>query len=264
MFAFLPNGIGTCTVYFDRRCNESNVIIPEYSPDGDLVNSIGDSAFSNCTSLESITIPTSVKKIGWNAFSNCLSLTNITIPDGVTSIYGNTFRNCASLVNITIPSSVTSIGAWAFRDCKHLENISLPDNVTSIGERAFGGCTSLKNISIPNSVTNIGTSAFHNCTSLFKKMYVKATNATMECLDYQFSLGEWNHEDYAIMCKKGFHFVTNPFDIFDYYCGEIGKVVRFFEVEVDGVSDERDSSSKRVCTDIKLKREITSYHELLN
>ena len=50
------------------------------------VTQFGGSAFYECSSLTSITIPNSVTSIGDNAFDGCSSLTSITIPEGVTSI----------------------------------------------------------------------------------------------------------------------------------------------------------------------------------
>ena len=47
---------------------------------------IGDSAFSWCKSLTSITVPPSVTAIGNRAFFNCECLTSITIPLSVTNI----------------------------------------------------------------------------------------------------------------------------------------------------------------------------------
>jgi hypothetical protein len=44
---------------------------------GNSVESIGESAFSGCTSLTSITIPDSVKSIEAKAFDLCFSLTDI-------------------------------------------------------------------------------------------------------------------------------------------------------------------------------------------
>ncbi|MGM9664021.1 MAG: leucine-rich repeat domain-containing protein, partial [Eubacteriales bacterium] len=55
-------------------------------PDDGSVTSIGGSAFYDCDSLTSITIPEGVTSIGWAAFRGCSSLTSITIPDSVTSI----------------------------------------------------------------------------------------------------------------------------------------------------------------------------------
>ena len=88
------------------------VILNEYN--GIKVTSIGDRAFSNCSSLTSVTIPDGVTSIGSSAFSSCYSLTSVTIPDSVTSIGSYAFSGCSSLTSITIPNSVTSIGGSAF------------------------------------------------------------------------------------------------------------------------------------------------------
>ena len=130
------------------------------------ITSIGESAFEDCTSLRSITIPDSVTEIGNSAFRNCTSLTSITIPNSVTSIGEYAFSGCTSLTSVSIPDSVTEIGNSAFRNCTSLTSVTIPNSVTSIGEYAFYGCTSLTSVSIPDSVTEIGNSAFRNCTSL--------------------------------------------------------------------------------------------------
>ncbi len=105
---------------------------------------IGDNAFKNCSSLESITLLNNVTNIGTYAFSYCSSLTSITLPDSVTSIGGYAFYNCSSLASITLPDNVTSIGDGAFRNCSSLTSITLPDSVTSIGEYAFYDCNGLQ------------------------------------------------------------------------------------------------------------------------
>ena len=107
---------------------------------GSGVTSIGSSAFENCYSLSSITIPNGVTSIGVSTFNYCNSLSSITIPDGVTSISNSTFNDCRSLSSITIPDGVGSTGTYAFQNCYSLSSITIPDSVTSIGSSAFQKC----------------------------------------------------------------------------------------------------------------------------
>ena len=130
------------------------------------VKSIGDKAFSGCYSLQSVTIPNSVKSIGDEAFRLCESLQSVTIPNSVTSIGDEAFSGCESLQSITIPNSVTKIGDEAFSSCKSFQSITIPNSVTSIGDDAFYSCESLQSVTIPNSVRNIGNNAFRCCESL--------------------------------------------------------------------------------------------------
>ena len=157
----------------------STVEIQKYVS-GYLVSRIESNAFSYCSSLPSINIPSSVTSIGDNAFYKCSALTAITvdesnpiyssennvlfskkdksliragfglekydIPSWVTSIGGSAFSHSSSLTSINIPSSVTSIGKWAFDACSSLLSINIPSSVTSVGEYAFYGCSDLKTV----------------------------------------------------------------------------------------------------------------------
>ena len=157
--------------YYDYIPNEykGNVVIPEdviYEDKTYKVTSIGESAFSGCYGLTSVTIPNSVTSIGQSAFHYCSGLSSITIPNSVTSIGNNAFYVCHGLSSITIPNSVTSIGNSAFYGCSGLTSVTIGNNVTSIGESAFYNCIGLTSITIPNSVTSIGQSAFGICYGL--------------------------------------------------------------------------------------------------
>ena len=130
------------------------------------VTSIGESAFSGCSGLTSITIPSSVTSIGQSAFYGCSGLTSINIPNSVTSIGGLAFYECSGLTSITVPSGITKIEVGTFYSCSGLTSITIPNSVTSIGRGAFSYCSRLTSITIPSSVTSIGERAFSGCSGL--------------------------------------------------------------------------------------------------
>ena len=127
---------------------------------------IGDYAFSGCSSLTSLTLPSSVTSIGGHAFLQCSGLTSLTLPSSVTSIGEFAFRYCSGLTSLTIPSGVTTIDYYAFADCRGLTSLTLPSSVTSIGGHAFESCSGLTSLTLPSSVTEIDWSAFERCNNL--------------------------------------------------------------------------------------------------
>lgn len=181
------------------------------------VNTIGESAFFECTGLSSITIGNSISYIGNYAFaglrrltsiyiddieawcnilfsnnlSNPLSsadsiyingenITDIIIPNGVKSIGNYAFYGCDALTSVTIPNSLTNIGESAFAYCDGLTSISIPNSVVNIEDDAFKGCHYLENVTIGISVENIGMSAFENCNKLST---INSLNPTPPTLD---------------------------------------------------------------------------------
>ena len=154
------NGYTVSTVSLENNTLIETVVLPEG------MTTIGDSAFSGCSSLTSINIPNSVTAIGSSAFRGCSSLSSINIPNSVTSIHSYAFYDCSSLTNINLPNSITTIGDHAFYDCSSLTSISIPNSITTIGDYAFAHCSSLTSINLPNSITTIEQYAFWGCSSL--------------------------------------------------------------------------------------------------
>ena len=124
------------------------------------VKNIGNLAFEEFTSLESVLLDDTVTKIGFGAFQKCSSLQNITIPDHLEIIEDYAFNNCVSLQNVIIPDGVTEIGEFAFGYCKALTEVIIPDSVEIIGAYAFSGCESLETISIGSGVNEVEYSSF--------------------------------------------------------------------------------------------------------
>ena len=140
--ARIVEGGGPCVSYHGNIWHTSNDELCMY-------------AFSGCSGLTSLTIPSSVTEIGSYAFEDCSGLTSLTIPSSVTSIGWYAFEGCSGLTSLTIPSSVTEIGRETFMGCSGLTSLTIPSSVTSIGWSAFSGCSGLTSLTIPSSVTSI-------------------------------------------------------------------------------------------------------------
>jgi hypothetical protein len=130
------------------------------------LESIDKWAFRNCTSLQRIRIPSTVKVIGEYAFSGCSQLMHVELREGLESIGQRAFRNCTSLQRIRIPSTVKVIGRRAFYRCTELIHVVLREGLERIDRGAFDRCTSLERISIPFTVHCIHKDAFRNCSYL--------------------------------------------------------------------------------------------------
>jgi hypothetical protein len=100
-------------------------ILSHFSVDGEeyTVTSIGDEAFSDCTGIISVVIPTSVKAIGWQAFYGCTGLSSIIIPEGVVNIGEKAFYGCSAVSSLVISSTVREIGGYAFKYCKNVTSV---------------------------------------------------------------------------------------------------------------------------------------------
>ena len=166
---------------------------------------IGNYAFSDCSGLTSLTLPSGVTSIGEYAFSGCSGLTSLTLPSGVTSIGDYAFYGCSGLTSLTLHSSVTSsIGRWVFDGCYNLKEcnyfidsdletylahthdwgyipvdeikyyhngqeltkLEIPSGVDKIGSYSFYKGVNLTSLTLPSSVTTIGYSAFRGCSGL--------------------------------------------------------------------------------------------------
>ena len=158
---------------------------------------IKDFAFNDCSYLNAISIPSSVKQIGRHAFSGCCcDLEHVELSNGVISIGECAFFSCDNLRSITIPGSVKEIGGKAFAGCYNLEQIiveknntvydsrnncnaiiktdtntliqgckktKIPEDIVCIDHHAFSGCWYLSDISVPRSVRVIKDFAFADC-----------------------------------------------------------------------------------------------------
>ena len=127
---------------------------------GKPVTWIDGSAFENCKSLKSITLPNSITTIWSGAFSYCENLESIIIPDSVTYMGNSIFNCCTNLKSVSLPEGIDTLGNAFFAHCSSLQSITIPSSVTTIESNVFENCFSLTEITIPKNVTSIGDFAF--------------------------------------------------------------------------------------------------------
>ena len=155
------NGVTDIPGAYFKNCTElESIILPE------TLKTIGNDAFNSCISLTEINLPESIDVIESGAFSSCHSLESVVIPGTLKDFSFAVFKDCTSLIDVTLPEGLALIPNASFNGCIALEKISIPSTVITIDNSAFRGCSSLTDVEIPGSVEQIDFLAFHNCTSL--------------------------------------------------------------------------------------------------
>ena len=130
------------------------------------MESIGEYAFSGCSSIKRINISQGVKSIEQYTFSDCACLEEVILPTGLTNIGNSAFLGCSALKQINLPNSLSDLGTYTFYNCISLQNIEIPSGIRVLDNCLFGYCSSLARVVIPNSVITIKSFAFIGCTSL--------------------------------------------------------------------------------------------------
>lgn len=188
---------------------------------GNHTEVISSSAFSNCTSLEYVTIGAGVTSIGGSAFYQT-AIRDVTIPYGVTSIGNNAFSGCSSLERVHVLSASAFFNNNSFLGCSsitevHIDNVSdwlgntfaeqssnptsisktlylgnqllssviIPQGKTSIPAYAFVNCENLLSVEIPSTVSFIGNYAFSGCTGIQELVSYPITPPTINLYTLQ-------------------------------------------------------------------------------
>ena len=167
--------------------------IPEKLDDYEVV-AIGNSAFSGCSKLTSITIPSGVTTLGTNAFSGT-GIETVIIPKTVTKMSDSGFHTGAfsgsSLKKVIFEDGTETIPECALRGCSTLIEVEMPTSVTKISGSAFYNCSSLSGITLPNKVTTIDGSAFSGCSKLMAYCNY-FSNAVIACVDQDIAFAPFD------------------------------------------------------------------------
>ncbi len=160
--------------------------------------------YYGCSSLTSLTIPSSVETISDNTFEGCNGVNALEV--GATKVASNLFGiTPANIKDVSILDGVKEIEADAFKDCTNLERCSfesvegllnikfgngyanplcqnkvlnigdkivtelaIPESITEVKDYALFNCRSLKSVTEGDNVKTIGIGAFSGNTKLNK------------------------------------------------------------------------------------------------
>ena len=181
----------------------------------DNITEFGEFAFYGLT-LETINIPSSLRKLGKNCFdeNRWLSVNPLIIPEGVTEIPTQCFETCYKLKKVVLPSTIKTIGIFAFFDSSvddmnfpegldsigylsmhgtRLTEVVLPKTIRTIGNEAFADNVKLKRVVLPEGLTEIPDKLFSECIELEKIVIPESvtkinTEAFSDCLKLKTNL----------------------------------------------------------------------------
>ena len=123
-----------------------------------------------------------VTSINRNAFSDISTLTSVTIPQTVKEIKAEAFKGCSALKTIKIGGTIEHCGENAFAGTaitkpmytgnnlvyypSNMAEYKVNEGTEAILEYAFGNCTEMTSITIPASVKTIYITSFDKCNKL--------------------------------------------------------------------------------------------------
>ena len=193
----------------------------------DVLTTVGNRAFYNCTNLTSVNLP-AVNFVDEEAFEGCSSLGNILLPS-LSSLYSNAFKGCIALTSFEL-GKITNVKENTFYGCTNLESIDLTkvvvvgkyafyesgitsanlQNVSSISAGAFQRCSKLTSIDFPEGTEgkNFSINCFGDCTNLTNVPWTKLRSTCESMFNNCTSLTEVDLSNIATIAKKSFYNCT--------------------------------------------------------
>lgn len=207
-----PNG-KINNIFYHRwdgyKMPEGDLIIPSavsFQSQQYIVSSVGEEAFKQCDSLQSVVIQSPVSVIKKSAFENCSKLRSVTLPASLITIGISAFASCA-LTSICIPSNVKTIETEAFKSSK-IKHLVIPDGMGIIDASIVKNCSFLETITIPSSVTRLigywGGKFTYDSFIMIMKGYPPAVSSMADGIKVEVPDGlieEYRNAKYWQRCK---------------------------------------------------------------
>ena len=127
------------------------------------------------SAVESVILPSTLRRIEYRAFHNCEKLKSISLPEGLEFIGPTCFRQSA-LESVKLPASLRMISQFAFAKCSNLKTVKFSEGLEVLGvgedtdkdllcEDAFDG-SAIESVQLPSTLRRIEYNAFDSCENL--------------------------------------------------------------------------------------------------
>lgn len=192
---------------------------------GNGVTEIKESCFENCTSLgngggETRILPLTLQTLGNRAFYNCSSLSDITIPEELTKVASEAFAYCSSLsaINYDNNCQTDTLEENCFAFCTSLVSVTLPKMLsartatTGAVKNPFLGCSSLTSLNVlAGSVLTAVNGIVYLSDGPYRKIYLYPTGKTGE---FEVDTDVVAVDDYAFYGARldSITFLANPIE----------------------------------------------------
>ena len=102
-----------------------------------LCDSIGASAFDNCSRIENVELSENLRFLGKQAFMNCASLTSVNLPSSLQALLEETFTGCTALKEVSFSDNLLKVHYNAFMNTPWYENLPVEGGVKYMGNIAM-------------------------------------------------------------------------------------------------------------------------------
>lgn len=158
------NGLSELTIPFVVEGENTTYYVTSVDGNAFCADVAGEHPLSG---VKRLNISEGIVYVGKYTFAEAPDLQSVSLPSSLRRISAGMFFNCKQLVAVSIPvdANLGAIEKLAFAGCSSLASFELPASVSEIEETAWMGCTSLKDFLLhdENSYLHVDHGALYDC-----------------------------------------------------------------------------------------------------
>ena len=184
------------------------------------IETVDDYAFLGCENLETVILPTTLKRIGKGAFANCKKLKNIEFPDGMKRIEAYAFRN-TKIDKIIPPDTLEYVSIELVNnDNDRYISLWIPSSVKTLeGNKSFVS----KNLTLAFDFSSKDIRMFINREMLYSMVNIINNNAVLDDVRKHHKENSIESKRFGIKLERNYGF-SDPDYFYGYYESELNVI----------------------------------------